>query len=123
MQQEPNGLQILEIIIYAAFAGIAGLLGHTLRTLESGGQLTMFRSFAEMAGAALVGVLTLMACKALALDTMWTGVTVGVMAWLGANASIRVLEKMVYQRLGIKPLIVNPTPAAVAPEGDDQEGR
>lgn len=122
MQQEPNGLQILEIIIYAAFAGIAGLLGHTLRTLESGGQLTMLRSLAEMAGAALVGVLTLMACKAMSLETMWTGVTVGVMAWLGANASIRVLEKMVYQRLGIKPPVVEPVPSP-APEGDDQEGR
>lgn len=122
MQQEPNGLQILEIIIYAAFAGVAGLLGHTLRTLESGGRLTMFRSMAEMAGAALVGVLTLMACKAMDLDTMWTGVTVGVMAWLGANASIRVLEKMVYQRLGIKPLVIEPAPAAAA-EGDDSEGR
>lgn len=120
MQQEPSGLKLLEIFIYAGFAGLAGLLGHTLRTLESGGRLTLLRTAAEVAGAGFTGVLTLLACTALGVDTLWTGVTVGTMSWLGSNASIRVLEKFVYKQLGINQVTPTMSPPSTP---DDTEGR
>ncbi|WPK42405.1 superfamily III holin [Pseudomonas phage Ppu-503] len=105
MQHEPPGLQeLLEMGVAAAFAAVGGFLGYALRNLEQGGRFTLAGAFAEVGGAAFVGVLTLLLCKALNLDWVYTGLTVGVFSWLGANASIRLLERLVFKRLGLSGL-------------------
>jgi hypothetical protein len=36
------------------------------------------------------------------VDPLWSGFIVGIFGWLGARVSIRLLEKIVYNRLGVK---------------------
>ncbi|ASD51913.1 holin [Pseudomonas phage PspYZU01] len=91
--------------VAAGFAAVGGFLGYALRNLEQGGRFTLAGAAAEVGGAAFVGVLTLLLCKALNLDWIYTGLVVGVFSWLGANASIRLLERLVFKRLGLSGVV------------------
>lgn len=93
---------------YGAFASFAGLCGHLLRTMDDGKPVYWKRAVLEGASAGFVGVLVLLTCDAMNLTPEWTGVIVGVSGWLGANATIQLLEKVMIKKLGIdKPEIPN----------------
>jgi len=91
----------LKAILYAFLAAIGGLLGYLLRTLESGKNVSVVRAIVETFAAGFVGVLTYFLCRALHLSDAWTGAMTGLFGWLGAIASIRILERIVYQKLGV----------------------
>lgn len=84
------------------FAAIAGALGYLMRSLDSGQKLSKARLFLEAAASGFVGLLTIWLCHAMNLSYEWTGVVVGVCGWLGAHASIQVLQKVVWAKLRIK---------------------
>lgn len=91
----------LRIVAYVAFAAIGGFMGHLMRTLDARDDIKWGRAVLEGIAAGFVGLLVLFACQALNLSEQWTGVIVGVCGWLGANASIRLLETLVYDKLGV----------------------
>ncbi len=102
--QLPDDPQIvfwLKSAAYTLLSITAGFLGYIMRTLDHRKQINWWRALLEASAAGLVGGLVLLICNALTLSDQWTGVIVGVMGWLGANASIKVLEVMVYRKLGI----------------------
>lgn len=86
---------------YAVFAATGGSIGHILRTIDSGHPIRWGKAIAQGVGAGFVGVLVLLACQAFSLSEQWTGLTVGVCGWMGASATIVILEKLVFKRLGI----------------------
>lgn len=86
---------------YALLAAFGGLLGYLMRTLDKGHRVSYGRALIESASAGFVGGLVTLACMAMKLDPLWSGVIVGVFGWLGATASIRFLETMIFKRLGI----------------------
>lgn len=90
-----------EFIGFGAFAAAAGAIGHILRSLEEGTKISLARTAVEALGAGFVGILVVLFCKAMQLDVIWTGLTVGVFGWLGARVTILVLEKAVLKRLGL----------------------
>ncbi len=92
----------LEGIGLTMLAMIAGWLGYLIRTLDEGGKIHWFRSFLEAVASGLVGYISILLCNALHLSFEWTGVVVGIFGWLGATATIRILEKLVRKRLGIE---------------------
>lgn len=92
----------LTSIGYTALAAIGGLLGYVMREHDKGNELNGLRAFTEAAGSAFVGFLVMLVCIALKLDPLWIGPIVGLFGWLGASVSIRLLERIVYERLGIK---------------------
>lgn len=91
----------LKAILYAVLAGVGGLLGYLLRTLESERNVSIVRAIVETFAAGFVGVLVYFLCRAMNLSDMWTGAMTGLFGWLGAIASIRILERFVYSKLGI----------------------
>lgn len=95
----------LKAIAYAAFASFGGFMGHVMRTFDNRERIQWGRGLVEGVAAGFVGLLVLFVCQAMDLSEQWTGVIVGVSGWLGANASIRMLEQVVFKKLGID---VNP---------------
>jgi len=92
---------------YTAFAALGGALGHLMRTFDKR-PFSWARCLLESLAAGFVGLLVLLTCQAMELTEQWTGVIVGVSGWLGANATIRMLESIVRKRLGLDPSVETP---------------
>ena len=88
-------------IIFVLLAMIAGLLGHLMRVVERGGKVKWLVAGLEACASGFVGFLATLMCKAMGLSYEWTGVIVGLLGWLGAAASVKIIEKVVRRRLGI----------------------
>jgi hypothetical protein len=87
---------------YALFASFGGTISYLLRSIDDAKHISWGRAFIEAASAGFVGVLVLFACQAAALSEQWTGLIVGVCGWLGASATIKMLETLVRKKLGIQ---------------------
>lgn len=88
-------------LLYGALATIGGVLGHIMRAVNTTTSITWGRAILEGLAAGFVGLLVMLMCSAASMSDQWTGVIVGVSGWLGANASIRMLEKRVFKQLGL----------------------
>ena len=109
MPDDPWSLAWLRAVAYTLFAAFGGVMGHLMRTIDKKERISWGRAFVESAAAAFVGVIVLLICGAMGLSEQWTGVIVGVSGWLGANATIRMLEGMVRKKLGIEGNSQDPT--------------
>lgn len=87
---------------YALFAAFGGMMGHLMRFIDSGNKISWPRAALEGCAAGFVGLIVFLVCQAMDLSEQWTGVIVGVCGWLGANATIRMLETVVTKKLGIE---------------------
>lgn len=100
----------VKAILYAALATFGGFLGHVMRALDKPTPIIYGRACVEGLAAGFVGLLVMLMCNATNMSDQWTGVVVGVSGWLGANASIRMLEKLVFKKLGITTGLTAPAP-------------
>lgn len=87
---------------YTVLAAVGGLLGYIMREHDKGNDLNGWRAITETLSSGFVGFLVMLLCRALKLDPLWSGFIIGVFGWLGASVSIRLLERIVYEKLGIK---------------------
>ena len=94
-------LTIIEALLFAIFAGVGGMLSYLMRTYKLKVKPAFSQAIVEGLSSAFVGVIAMMACKAMDVDIYWSGVIVGVFGWLGAETSIVILAKLVKGRLGI----------------------
>jgi len=108
--------------LYAALAAFGGFMGHIMRSLDKPTPVSYRRAAVEGMAAGFVGLLVMLMCSAMNLSEQWTGVIVGVSGWLGANASIRILEKRIFKQLGLSTGDTNIAPLVVmrGEEGDDR---
>lgn len=96
-------LWYVKATLYGLFASFGGVMGHLMRAIDNGHSIIWWKAALEGAAAGFVGLLVLLMCQATEVGEQWTGVIVGVSGWLGANASIRLLESLIYQKLGLSP--------------------
>lgn len=87
--------------IFALLSSIGGALGYIMRSLDKDVPVSFTRAMVEGMAAGFVGLLVMLMCNATNMSDQWTGVIVGVAGWLGANASIRMLERLVFKKLGL----------------------
>lgn len=87
---------------YTLFAAFGGVMGHLMRMIDKKESISWGRALVEGFAAGFVGLIVLFICGAMKLGEQWTGVIVGVSGWLGANATIRMLEGLVRKKLGIE---------------------
>lgn len=91
----------LKAMLYAGFSAIGGILGHIMRALDKKEAIVWTHAAIEGIAAGFAGLLMMLMCNALGLSEQWTGIIVGVTGWLGAQATIRLLEQAVYKKLGL----------------------
>lgn len=98
---DPWTVEWIRSTAYTVFAAFGGVMGHVMRTIDKKEKVNPLRAVMEGLAAGFVGLLVLLTCQAMHLGEQWTGVIVGVSGWLGANATIRMLEGIVRKKLGI----------------------
>ena len=107
---------------YTLLAAFGGLLGYIMREHDKGNKLSAMRAATEAVSSGFVGFLVMLLCRAMELDPLWHGFVVGIFGWLGANVSIRLLERLVYEKLGIRILPergkTQPSPSDATDQGE-----
>ena len=98
---EPNWLSVLRAGAFSLFAACAGALGYVMRTMDAHEKVNWKRALVEFFASALVGYLSMLICRFMGMSFELTSVTVGICGWLGAAASIQVLQKFVWKNLGL----------------------
>ncbi len=99
--REPGFANWLLWLGYAALACFGGSMGYILRSIQKKEAVNKMRILVEGASAAVVGLIVMQICQASHVEQEWTAVAVSVSGWLGASATIQVLERLLYKRLGI----------------------
>lgn len=90
---------IEKTLTYVGLAASGGFFGHMMRA--NGKPKTIGSTLIEIGSAGFVGYLVLQLCNAYGLSQEWTGIVVGTSGFLGANATIGLLQNVVMQRLGL----------------------
>lgn len=89
------------VAAYVLLASVAGGLGHIVRRMDKDKPVRWRYVLVQAASAGLAGLFTYWICDALGVGHQWTGISVGICGWMGASASIEVLQKLVWDKLGI----------------------
>lgn len=93
--------QAFAIASYIALGMFAGAIGYIQRQFADNKPIGKWHVLVEALGAGLVGYLLMLVCMELGLSPNWTGTIVGTGGWLGASASIRIIERYVFRKLGV----------------------
>lgn len=83
-------------------APIGGILGYISRELNRGRTIQIFKVLFSGCCSGFVGVIVILICIELNLSIQQTGVVVAVSGWLGADVTIKMLEKLVHKMLGVR---------------------
>lgn len=86
---------------YVVVAAIGGILGHLMRKFSRGQPVSLAETLLQGVSAAFAGYLVLLACRASGAPTEVSGVLTGLCGWLGADASLMVLQTYIYRRLNL----------------------
>jgi len=98
---DPQQAKLIRDLLYVCLAFFAGLIGYLFRSMEARKKIKFLRGMLEGFGSAFTGYLVLLLCHSAGFGEEVTGVLVGTFGWLGASATIRLLEKWAYKQLGV----------------------
>ena len=96
-----NEFNIIEILQFAGFSAIGGLLGYLMRQATREQPIKLSRATLEAVASGFIGVIAMFLCHAIGLPWYWSGTVVGVLGWLGAEASIVVIARAIRGKIGL----------------------
>lgn len=96
-----NEFNIIEILQFAGFSAMGGLLGYLMRQVTREQPIKLSRATLEAVTSGFVGTITMFLCHAIGLPWYWSGAVVGVLGWLGAEASIVVISRVIRGKIGL----------------------
>jgi hypothetical protein len=82
-------------------AGIGGVLATLTQSVQNGKPTNRKEVAVQFCTSAFVGYLIYGLCLAMGVSGLWLGPIVGTFGWLGAVATIQVLRRFVFNKLGI----------------------
>ncbi len=94
-------IEWFKYVAYTLLAIIGGMLGFIMRTIDARLTINWWMVLLNGVAAGFVGFITLLICMASQLSPLWTGVIVGILGWMGANASMGLLSKIAFNKLGL----------------------
>jgi hypothetical protein len=89
----------LRAAAFMLFASIAGALGYTMRMMDSDRKISKARLLVEFLSSGLVGLFVMWLCNIQGVSFEVTAISVGVSGWLGASASIQIIQRFVWRNL------------------------
>ena len=96
-----NEYNIIEILQFAGLSAMGGLLGYLMRQATREQPIKLSRATLEAVASGFIGVITMFLCHAIGLSWYWSGAVVGVLGWLGAEASIVVIAHAIRGKIGL----------------------
>jgi hypothetical protein len=101
MNLEPDSglLAWLRTLGFMLFSATAGALGYMMRTMDSGQKIGKIRLLIEFLSSGMVGLFAMWICRIKGVSFEITAISVGVSGWLGASASIQVIQRFVWRNL------------------------
>ena len=96
-----NEYNIIEILQFAGFSAMGGLLGYLMRQATREQPIKLSRATLEAVASGFIGVIMMFLCHAIGLPWYWSGAVVGVLGWLGAEASIVVIARVIRGKVGL----------------------
>ncbi|QXO06738.1 hypothetical protein PHAGE_JEFFCO_3 [Acinetobacter phage JeffCo] len=96
-----NEFNIIEILQFAGLSAMGGLLGYLMRQATREQPIKLGRATLEAVASGFIGVITMFLCHAIGLPWYWSGAVVGVLGWLGAEASIVVIARAIRGKIGL----------------------
>ena len=96
-----NEFNIIEILQFAGFSAMGGLLGYLMRQATREQPIKLSRATLEAVASGFIGVIAMLLCHAVGLPWYWSGAVVGVLGWLGAEASIVVIARAIRSKIGL----------------------
>lgn len=87
---------------YVLLAAVAGALGYIVKQQNAKQTILWAEVTVRAASAGFVGLLVYWLCGIFKFDSNTTGIVVGVFGWIGATATMEVLRKIVFNRIGEK---------------------
>jgi hypothetical protein len=96
-----NEYNIIEILQFAGLSATGGLLGYLMRQATRDQPIKLSRATLEAVASGFIGIITMFLCYAIWLPWYWSGAVVGVLGWLGAEASIVVIARAIRGKIGL----------------------
>lgn len=96
-----NEFNIIEILQFAGFSAMGGLLGYLMRQATREQPIKLSRATLEAVASGFIGIVMMFLCHAIGLPWYWSGAVVGVLGWLGAEASIVVIARVIRGKVGL----------------------
>ena len=96
-----NEFNIIEILQLAGFSAMGGLLGYLMRQATREQPIKLSRAALEAVASGFIGIIAMFLCHAIGLPWYWSGIVVGILGWLGAEASIVVVARAIRGKIGL----------------------
>lgn len=93
--------EIMRSWIYVSIAAVGGVLGHMMRKLGNQQPIQAGETILQGVGAAFAGYLVLLGCRSANIPPDISGVIIGLCGWLGADATLMLLQTYIYKKLNI----------------------